>query len=73
MNRFLLLAAVCVGVLAFEAVPARSQQSNSSPEQALRKLKEENAKLLEAQTATLQKLDDLTKEAQQLRGFAHRS
>ena len=35
--------------------------------------KEQNQKLLDQQTASLQKLDDVLKDAQQLRTFAHRS
>ena len=36
-------------------------------------MKEQNQKLLEKQAATLEKLDEMLKDAQQLRGFAHRS
>jgi hypothetical protein len=39
----------------------------------LQKIKAENARLLEKQTATLRKLDELAKEAQQLKIFGSRS
>jgi len=39
----------------------------------LQKIKAENARLLEKQTATLHKLDELAKEAQQLKIFGSRS
>ena len=44
-----------------------------TPRQALEAMKTQNQKLLEQQTATLQKLEELHKAAQQLRFMARRT
>lgn len=72
MNRsllFLLGATLLVGI-----VPLRSQSPQPAPPlQRMEAMKAQNEKLLETQAATLQKLDELMKEAQQLRIFARRT
>ena len=50
-----------------DAAPAKTQIEK------LQRIKAENAKLLERQAATLHKLDELAKEAQQLKIFGSRS
>jgi hypothetical protein len=44
-----------------------------TPQEALLQMKEKNAALLEKQTATLLKLDELAKEAQQIKFLGKRS
>ena len=73
MNLQKFTALMAAGVMFLSASPVHSQQPKPTPEQQLKKLKEDNQKLLETQQATLEKLDEMLKEAQQLRGFAHRT
>jgi len=48
-------------------------EGNSSPRDTLRTMKEQNQKLIEQQNATLQKLDDVAKDATQMRTFSRRT
>ena len=61
------LAAALNGPLHSENAPAKT------PLEALQQAKEKNAALLEKQTATLLKLDEVAKEAQQLKFLGKRS
>lgn len=65
--------AVATGVIG--ACPLRSQApaARQTPAEALRAVRTQNQKVIDQQTATLQKLEDLQKESQQLRIFARRS
>jgi len=68
-----LIAITALGVLFIGAGHLESQGTRpQSPEQAMQTIKASNAALLEKQKATLQKLDDLGKEADQLRIFSKR-
>ena len=73
MNRRLFTALIAAAGMLFYAGPVHSQGAKATPEQQLKVMKEQNAKLLETQKATLEKLDELLKDAQQMRGFAHRT
>jgi hypothetical protein len=53
--------------------PLHSQAPKPAPLDQLKTLKDKNEKLLDQQTKTLQALDDLLKNAQQLRIFARRT
>jgi hypothetical protein len=68
-----LVAITAVGVLILSTGRIESQSPRpQSPEQALSAIKASNAALLEKQKATLQKLDTLSTEADQLRIFSKR-
>jgi hypothetical protein len=54
-------------------IRSQSPQANKSPLAALQELKAANKALMEKQKATLQKLDDLEKEASQLKIIGKRS
>jgi hypothetical protein len=71
MNRLHIFALSAVVLLA-GITPVRSQ-ATGTPAQRLQELKEKRAKLIDQQTATLQKLEELHKEAGQLRIFARRT
>ena len=76
MNRSVLSIGLAI-TLAFFASGARlnSQESavGSSPRQLLAALKASNTELLQKQEKTLQKLDELKKQAEQLRILSKRS
>jgi hypothetical protein len=68
------MAVLATGLMFLSGTEAvRSQAAKPSAEQQLKDLKAANAKLLETQAATLQKLDEVLKDAQQLRTFARRT
>ena len=71
LSLFLWSAAVAIAL----STSLHSQAQNAAQTQLekLQKIKAENARLLEKQTATLHKLDELAKEAQQLKIFGSRS
>jgi tRNA A37 N6-isopentenylltransferase MiaA len=72
-SQFLFLGAA---LLLVGGTTLHSQQSGTAPRsvpQALQEMRARNQKLLEQQAATLQKLDELEKNAAQLRVFARRS
>ena len=50
-----------------------AQQANRSPRDILHALKDQNQKIIEQQNGTLQKLDDVSKDATQLRTFSRRT
>lgn len=64
------LAAAVAGLL---SLPTEAQAPYRSNGDALKVLKEQNRQLLEQQAALIQKLDELEKEAKQLRIFAART
>ncbi|HEY3900770.1 MAG TPA: hypothetical protein VGM54_19325 [Chthoniobacter sp.] len=65
---------IALGALLVLAVNLHSQGiAPKSPLDKLKDIKAKNVELLEKQTATLQKLDEIDKAAQQLRFFAKRS
>lgn len=70
--RGMLAAASIAALLCVGRVYTHAQQAKN-PLQSLQSLKEQNTMLLEQQKATLEKLDVLTKDAQQLRVFSKRS
>jgi hypothetical protein len=55
------------------AAPVKSVVPAGTPLQQLKAIRDENAKLLENQAATLLRLDELEKAAEQLKIFAKRS
>ncbi len=63
----LALAATTSGLRSQTATPLRN------PQELLQAVKAQNQKLLEQQTATMQKLDELLKTSQQLRAMARRT
>lgn len=65
-------AALFAAIL-WSGAPLQSQAPKAPPLEQLKTLKEKNEKLLDQQTKTLQALDDLLKNAQQLRIFARRT
>ena len=71
LSVFLWSAAIAITL----STSLHSQAPSAVPPQLekLQKIKAENARLLEKQTATLRKLDELAKEAQQLKIFGSRS
>ena len=71
LSLFLWSAAVAIAL----STSLHSQAPSGTQTQAekLQKIKAENAKLLERQAATLRKLNELAKEAQQLKIFGSRS
>ena len=69
----LILAGIAFVSIAGNHSRAQTAATNLTPQQSLQALKEKNQKLIEAQAATLQKLDEITKNAQQLRAFSKRS
>ncbi len=85
MKTFLMLAAV--GGIALSAVTALSQapvptppaappkpvQLTGTPLQQLQQIRDQNAKIIEAQQATLKALDEMEKTSQQLKLFGKRS
>ena len=72
MKRSSLIMLVAVGLLAGLA-PVHSQTPRGALPQRLQTLKQQNATLIERQAAALQKLDELKKEAAQLRILARRT
>jgi hypothetical protein len=73
MKRFTLPLAAGAALFAI-AVPMPMQaQATGTPMERLQKLKADRAKLLEQQASTIQKLEALDKDAQQLRIFARRT
>jgi hypothetical protein len=79
MKTFLLISAVIAG-LGLASLPLRSQAPAPAPAipagtplQQLKAIRDLNVKLLEQQAATLLRLDELEKAADQLRIFARRS
>lgn len=73
MNRFTLPLAAGAALFAIAAPVPMEAQASGTPMERLQKLKADRAKLIEQQTGTLQKLEALEKEAQQLRIFARRT
>jgi hypothetical protein len=73
MKRTLLFLAIAGSLLLVTFRFHSLAQANSSPRETLRALKEQNEKIIEQQTATLQKLDDVSKDAAQLRAFSKRA
>ena len=70
------LVLACGGLLLLCGSPLQSQQPATAPRtaaQTLQDMRAQNQRLIEQQTATLQKLDELEKAAAQLRVFARRS
>ena len=74
MKRTITLAVLAVATAAL-TLTVRSQAPTpaQTPLQMLQTMKAQNQKVLEQQSATLQKLDELQKEAQQLRILARRT
>jgi hypothetical protein len=82
MKRFLFISSVIIGAW-LASVPLHSQAPAPAPAipaipagtplQQLRVIRDQNTKLLEQQAATLQKLEELGKAAEQLKVFAKRS
>lgn len=72
MKRSILLTgAVC---LAFApSLLSQAPQAGGSPKEQLQRIKATNQKIMEQQAATLQKLDELQKEAAQVRILARRT
>jgi hypothetical protein len=68
---FLLGAAFALALTA--DLRSQAAQLPRTPLEQLQTIKAENAKLLETQTATLKKLDEMRLQAQQLKNFAARS
>ena len=65
---------IAIGALLALAVNLHSQGiAPKSPLDKLKDIKAKNAELLEKQTATLQKLDEIDKAAEQLRFFVKRT
>jgi hypothetical protein len=66
--------AVALSTSLFSQAPAEAAPTKAvAQNEKLQKIKAENAKLIEKQAATLRKLDELAKEAQQLKIFGSRS
>jgi hypothetical protein len=72
MKTFALFLAVTLGLLAL-ASPLRSQVPKPTSLQQLQLMKEQNQKLIEQQEASLLKLDEMLKAAEQLRIFSRRT
>ena len=73
MKPFALLLALALGFLGL-ALPLRSQVAAPATSiQQLQTMKDANKKLLEQQEATLLKLDEIQKNAEQLRIFSRRT
>ncbi len=72
-NSLFFLSIVASVLLVGARFHSYAQALNRSPRESLQSLKEQNQKLIEQQTATLQKLDDVAKDATQLRTFSRRS
>jgi hypothetical protein len=73
MNRSTtLLVIAAVTLLGAARLHTRAEAAHTAV-QNLQAIKEANQKLLDAQTATLTKLDDVAKEAGQMRTFTKRS
>jgi hypothetical protein len=73
MKPYALFLALVLGFLGL-ALPLRSQVARPATSiQQLQSMKEANAKLLEQQEATLLKLDEIQKNAEQLKIFARRT
>jgi hypothetical protein len=75
MKAFALITAVAAGAV-FVALPLHSQAPGlpaGNPLEQLKVMRQVNMKLIEQQTATLQKLDEIAKDADQLKIFAKRS
>ncbi len=70
-TRFL-TAAACAFALTAD-VRSQAFQRPATPLQQLQVMKEGNAKLIEAQTATLKKLEEMKVQAQQTKAFTQRS
>ena len=70
-----LLIAIAAAATIVGSTQLRSQApvASQSPLEAVRAMRVQNQKLLEQQTATLQRLDELKKESAQMRIFARRS
>jgi hypothetical protein len=71
MKSFALFLAVVIGLVSV-SLPLRSQVKPSAILQ-LQQMKDQNQKLIEQQEASLLKLDETLKEAQQLRIFSRRT
>ena len=71
LSLFLWSAAVAVALST--SLHSQGPTAAQTEVEQLQKIKAENAKLLEKQAATLRKLDELAKEAQQLKVFGSRS
>ncbi|MHA3773154.1 hypothetical protein ACXR0O_16600 [Verrucomicrobiota bacterium sgz303538] len=74
MKRTITLAVLAVATAALTlTVRSQAPAPAQTPLQMLQTLKTQNQKVLDQQSATLQKLDELQKEAQQLRILARRT
>ena len=71
LSLFLWSAAIAVAFST--SLHSQAPAEARSQAEMLQKIKEENGRLLETQAATLRKLDELSKEAQQLKIFGSRS
>ena len=74
MKTFISTSLAAAALLGF-AMKLHSQAPGEpkSPLQSLQALKAKNVEIIEKQTQTLQKLDDIDKEAGQLKAFGKRS
>lgn len=70
---FALVLAAAVLLAPGTTLHSQAPAAAPSPQQILQAMKLKNQELLARQAATLQKLDDLEKEAEQLKIFAKRS
>ncbi len=72
-NWFASFVLVLAAVLVFSAKLHSQAPADKSPLQTAYALRDKNKEIIEKQTQTLQKLDDLAKAAAQLKAFAKRS
>ena len=69
MNRFIF----CIALIVLLGPVSHSQAPGFDPSPKLRALKATNAALIEKQAATLKKLEEMQKDAQQLKTFGKRA
>ena len=75
MKRFLaaVLSGVFLSVILTGSVFSQAAAGERMPIERLQEMKEQNQRLLEKQAATLQKLEEMAKEAEQLKFMSKRS